>query len=63
MAYLPDAYDMWDAHEFERERQLRRRPICHECCEHIQEDHAWQFNGRYICQQCLDEHKVDIEER
>lgn len=59
---MMDNYDMWKEHEWEKERWLKKRPICHECGEHIQEDYAWQFNGKYICEECLNQHKVEIEE-
>lgn len=62
MEYVPDNYDMWKIHEEEKERQLKRRPICFECGEHIQEDYGYQFNGTWMCQDCLENHKVEIKE-
>ena len=62
MAYLPDAYDMWADHEWEKERRLKRRPVCHECCERIMEEYGFQFSGSWFCPCCIEQHKVYIDE-
>lgn len=62
MEYIPDAYDMWKIHEEGKERRLKRRPICFECGEHIQEDYGYQFSGTWMCSECIEQHKVEIKE-
>ena len=62
MGYVPDNYDLWKDHEWEKERRLKRLPKCIECGEPIQSDHAYQFEGKFICPDCMEYHKVDIEE-
>ena len=31
---MMDNYDLWNDHEWEKERWLKKRPICRECGEH-----------------------------
>lgn len=62
MPYIPDNYDLFKEHEREQERRLRRRPVCHECGERISGDYGFQFSGSWICESCIDQHKVYIEE-
>lgn len=51
--YIPDAYNLWKDHEEEKERWLKRRPICFECGEHIQSDICYEINRKLICKDCL----------
>lgn len=60
--YIPDNYDLWKDHEEEKERRLKRRPICAECGEHIQDEYGYQFNGAWLCADCLEDYKVEIRE-
>ena len=62
MEYIPDNYEMWKQHEWEKERRLKRLPICRECGEHNQSDYAYQFEGKYICPDCVEFHRVEVEE-
>ena len=59
---LPDNYDMWNEHEWKKERWLTKRPICRECGEHIADEYSYQFSGKWYCPDCIDRHKVYIEE-
>ena len=51
---IPDNYDLWEAHEREREKRLAKRPVCDYCKEHIQDDFYYEINGENICEHCLD---------
>lgn len=62
MQYSDNPYDDFRQHEYEIEKRLSRRPICHECGERIQDDYGYQLNGRWICADCLEVHRVEIEE-
>lgn len=62
MAYVPDNYDLWKQREREKERRLKRLPKCSECGEPITDGFAYQFEGKYICQDCMEYHRVEIEE-
>lgn len=52
-------FDRWD---FDEERWLASRPKCAECGEPITTDTAYRFEGELICEDCMHEHKVWIEE-
>lgn len=53
---IPDNYDIWLAHEEEKDKELRSRPMC-SCCEnHIQEDHYYEVDDKVICPDCLETH-------
>lgn len=62
MEYIPDNYEMWKQYEWEKERRLNRLPFCRECGEHIQSDYAYQFEGKYICPDCVEGHRVEVKE-
>ena len=51
--YIPDNYDLFEAHEAEQERWLDMLPRCCECDEPIQDDYLYEINGEYICERCL----------
>lgn len=46
----------FDAYEWEREKQLKRRPKCDHCKEHIQDDYLYEIQGELICEECLEKH-------
>ena len=49
---VPDNYDQWEAHERKQEAQLRKRPICSHCSNHIQDERLWDINGELYCPDC-----------
>lgn len=55
-------YGLWNDHEWEKERWLKKRPICRECGEHIADKYGFQFSGKWFCPCCIDQHKVYIDE-
>lgn len=59
---IPDAYDMWEAHEREQQRWLEKRPVCADCQEHIQEERAYYINGDWICEDCMDSYRQAVPE-
>ena len=52
---MNDPLDDYDRYDAEIERKLARMPKCSECGEHIQDEKYYDFNGKYICPQCLDD--------
>lgn len=46
-------YERWERHDAEQERWLRKRPVCVECSEHIQEEHLFDIDGDLVCENCL----------
>lgn len=45
----------------ENEEWLEQRPICSICEEHIQEEYAYEVEGKLICPNCLEEFRVDLD--
>lgn len=50
---IPDNYDMWEAQDIERERRRARLPVCETCGEPIQDEHFYDINDEFICEECL----------
>lgn len=60
---IPDVYDLWEAHDIEKERRLARRPMCSICDENIQDEEAYLINGEFVCKECLDrDYKIYLED-
>lgn len=60
--YVPDNYDLWEAHQREQDKWLDSLPKCSECGEPIQQDECYDFDGDLICEDCLKKnHKVWTE--
>lgn len=59
---IPDMYDQWEAHDREKERRLAQRPKCRICGEHTQQERAVFIFGDYICDDCLEDNRVDIDD-
>ena len=53
---VPDNYDQFLRHESDLELRLKKRPICSECGEHIQDDYAYRKDGLWTCQRCMNEY-------
>ena len=50
---VPDNYDLWEAHEREKERQLERLPVCEVCGNPIQDEYLYLINDEFVCTECL----------
>lgn len=60
--YVPDNYDMFEQHEAEQARQLKRLPLCDYCHEHITDTHYYEFDGKKVCPDCMEYyHKKELE--
>lgn len=46
----------WDRYCSEEERELKRRPKCSICGEHIEDDVCYEINDEIICPECLKDH-------
>lgn len=40
-------------HDAAQSRWLKKRPICSECNEPIQDEHCYEVNGELICEECM----------
>ena len=57
-----DNYDRWEQYDAEQEAQIKRLPVCSECGEPIQDEHCYEIDGEYICEECLENnHKKSVE--
>lgn len=52
-------YDRWEA---DQEAWLNARPVCAECGEHIQDEYAYRIGNDLICEDCLKETRVNIDD-
>lgn len=43
-----------------KDKDLKNLPVCYECEEYIQQDSAVQLDGNWICDNCLEDLRVDI---
>lgn len=51
-----DNYDLWLAHEAEKEKALAELPCCEYCGNPIQDEHYYEIDGDIICEKCLNYH-------
>ena len=59
---IPDNGDLFERHDAEQERQLRKLPICCVCKDHIQQTDAVRISGDWYCDGCLEDMREEIEE-
>lgn len=54
---IPDNYDIWNAHDIEKERMRARLPVCdnRKCRRHIDGDYFWEIEGDILCEKCMNE--------
>ena len=62
MAWTDDPVRDFLRHDAEQEAWLKRRPKCSCCKERIQDEEAYKFDNRWICQDCLIEYRVDVDD-
>ena len=62
MLWIEDTYDSTNAHEAEQESRLRRRPVCSQCGDPIQEDEAYNIDGQLWCGYCIRDAKISVED-
>lgn len=49
-------------YDYEEQKWLASRPTCSECGEPIITKTAYRFDGELICEDCMYEHRIYIEE-
>lgn len=53
----------WDAYCRHQDALHGMLPMCEECGHHIEDEHCFEFNDVYICEECLDKnHKKRTED-
>jgi formylmethanofuran dehydrogenase subunit E len=63
MTFTDDPVKDYDRHSSEQDRKLDNLPICSECEEPIQDDMCYEINGEYICEECMDLHRIYTPEK
>ena len=53
--YIPDALEMFELYDAERERERNELPVCADCDQPITDDFYFEFNGECICPRCLED--------
>ena len=62
MTYTDNPIADFEAYEYEREKNLSKRPKCDICGEPIQEDYYYEI-GEKICEGCMTEYfRKEIED-
>ena len=52
-----------ERYEADRERELKKYPVCCNCGEHIQDDYCYVIQGDIYCSDCLnDDFRVCVEQ-
>lgn len=51
--YIPDNYDVFAAHDREKERRLSNLPKCEYCGNTIQDEYFYIINDENICEDCM----------
>ena len=49
-----DAYDDFVEYDKRQEAELKMRPVCDYCGEHIQDDWCYEIGNEIICKDCLE---------
>lgn len=63
MSWTDDPVADFLRYDAEQEAKLEKLPICCECDHPIQSDECYEFNGEYICEECLnDNHRKWVED-
>ena len=52
----------FNRHDYEEQKRLASRPTCSVCGEPITTETAYRFNDELICEDCMCEHRIYIEE-
>lgn len=60
MFYSDDPVRDFDRYDSDRAR--RKRPVCSCCDEEITDEFAFNLDGEWFCEECMDSFKVEVEE-
>lgn len=55
MRYTDDPIRDFEYYDAKREESLNNLPVCYECEEPIQDDACYEFDGEYVCENCLEQ--------
>jgi formylmethanofuran dehydrogenase subunit E len=60
---MGDPLKDFEIHDARQSMWLKRRPVCSECDEHIQDECCYEINGELVCEECMEmNHKKYVED-
>ena len=63
MSWTDDPVADFERYDAEQQAKLEKLPICCECDHPIQDEHCFEINDEYICEECLiDNHRKRVED-
>lgn len=51
----------FDRYDAEQERRIEKLPRCSQCDSPIQDDYAYYINGEWICDECLEQFRREVD--
>ena len=60
--YTDDPVADFERHDAKQQKKLERLPVCCCCEEHIQQEKAVHMDGRWYCDDCLDDMREYTED-
>lgn len=57
---VPDAYDLWLAHQQRLDRELERLPVCFHCKQPVQQDMAVCLDVGWLCDDCIKNNMKEV---
>ena len=61
MFYTDDPVMDFARHDAEQQAKTDKLPECAECGEKIQDEEAYYINGEWICLNCMDSYKREVQ--
>ena len=61
MAYIKDNYDLFRAHDTEKEAKVNSVPVCCVCEEPIMSEYCYELGNEIFCEACAKENIWEIE--
>lgn len=58
---MGDPYDDFERWDREQTEALDRRPVCSRCGDHIQDEEAYEIEGKLYCIECVEDMKVYLD--
>lgn len=61
MFYTDDPLMDFARHDAHQNKELGSRPVCADCDEHIQEETAFYIDDKWICENCIDSYRREVQ--
>ena len=60
MRYSDDPIADFNDWDFRQQEELKRRPRCRMCGEHIQDEYAYHLGNKWICEDCMEGYREEV---